>query len=110
MLGSTAGTLELSFASMDLGDQREALENTVRALENLPFGPDDDTAIVLRAFLFWLPQDGQATLVSEIKYLLPDVTKLRELRNFLVDTILIPSTYTSQILIFRHASALGTAG
>lgn len=51
----------------------------------------DDTALVLRAFLYNLPEDGQAILLSEIKQHQKDGPKLWQLRSFLVDAILKPS-------------------
>lgn len=53
--------------------------------------PEDDTYKVLRTFVTKLPKRGQLALMSEIKHLKDNSPKLRQLRNFLVDTILKPS-------------------
>ncbi len=65
----------------------------------VPRDANDDTAQVLRAFLGKLPKAGQLALMAEIYHLSDDPSQLRQLRNFLVDAILIPSTSPSNFLI-----------
>ncbi|KAH0532424.1 hypothetical protein TsFJ059_001116 [Trichoderma semiorbis] len=55
-----------------------------------PLRQKDDTADVLRAFLKYLCKDAQTTLMREIKQFGDKPAELRQLRNFLVDSILKP--------------------
>ena len=93
-----------SVASSELssvfGSDEEWYETRTVLLQTLkndykPNGPKDDTAKVLRTFAMKLPKEGQLALVSEIHLLQGDSAKLRQLRNFLVDTILKPSMLAS---------------
>ncbi len=87
----------LSSALSDPGKWYDCRRSTLASLDEsyVPNGPRDDTAKVLRAFLMKLPKEGQLVLASEITELCHDSIKLRQLRNFLVDAILKPSTYTA---------------
>ncbi len=63
----------------------------VEILKNyIPKTLQDDTSKVLRAFLGKLLKEGKHALISEIIYLSTHPSRLRQLRNFLVDAILKP--------------------
>ncbi|KAK1640502.1 hypothetical protein BDP81DRAFT_403904 [Colletotrichum phormii] len=55
-----------------------------------PLGVQDDTPKVLRLFVDKLPAKGQLVLLSEIMRYKNNPAKLRQLRDFLIQAILIP--------------------
>src|SRR5437773_9301618 len=80
---------ELSSTPPDTERWFEFRDDAVKVLDlYAPNGPDDDTAKVLNVFIMKLPKEGQLALMSEILLLRNDGAKLRQLRNFLVDTLL----------------------
>ncbi|KAK3940786.1 hypothetical protein QBC46DRAFT_312764 [Diplogelasinospora grovesii] len=85
---------ELSSVFADHDDDRwyktcDVLLKTMKD-DYIPNSSQDDTPKVLHTFLMKLPKDGQLALMSEIQLLKNDAARLRQLRNFLVDTILKP--------------------
>ncbi|KAK1770066.1 hypothetical protein QBC33DRAFT_617379, partial [Phialemonium atrogriseum] len=83
---------ELSSILEDSNRWYDSRTAVLKILEDryVPNGPKDDTPKVLRTFVMKLPKGGQLALMSEILLLKDDSTKLRQLRNFLVDAILKP--------------------
>jgi hypothetical protein len=73
----------------EYGDRQEEVEVILDGY--VPTQQSDDTTIVFRAFLKYLCKEGQMILMGEIIQLRQEPTKLRMLRNFLVDAILKPS-------------------
>lgn len=63
-------------------------------------GPNDDTVVVLEAFLNHLSKEGQMTLMREL-VLFPDM--LRQLRDFLVSAVLKPSMYIVELLTYKFS-------
>ncbi|KAL7936584.1 hypothetical protein V8C35DRAFT_295884 [Trichoderma chlorosporum] len=70
---------------------RDLQSGVDRILRNYtPIRCEDDTAQVFRAFITHLCKDGQVVLMQEILQVGERPTELRQLRNFLVDSILKP--------------------
>ncbi len=84
------------------GDLRETCVNILKSYQ--PVNHLDDTAKVLMAFLDNLCKQGQMVLMEEMDRF--DADQLRQLRQFLVDAILRPSTlflYAYLPLAFANA-------
>lgn len=72
-------------------DEQRA-DEVARILEAfIPRNDNDDTRIVLRAFMDHLPLGGHRNMADDILACEGDFSRLRKLRNFVVDTILKPS-------------------
>lgn len=63
---------------------------------------EDDTVKILKAFLAKLPKRGQLALAGDIYLGQDQPAKLRHLRNFLVDSILKPSTSIAISVLFEY--------
>ena len=91
---------ELSSIQEDSNRWYDSRTAVLKILEDryVPNGPKDDTPKILRTFVMKLPKGGQLALMSEILLLKGESTKLRQLRNFLVDAILKPSMSSFPLL------------
>jgi hypothetical protein len=69
-----------------------------------PVSDDDSTAKVLQAFVDELSGEDRSTLLGEIYHFAADPPKLRQLRHFLVDAILKPSTSTVKSYKRKHTN------
>ncbi|KAK4198931.1 hypothetical protein QBC40DRAFT_298060 [Triangularia verruculosa] len=78
---------------LSLACQASALDRQCqRAIENYPpLTQYDDTKYFLQTLLHYLPLSGRINLMSEIAEHADDPPKLRQIRNFLVDTVLRPA-------------------
>ncbi len=83
------------------GQHANLREECLHILEHYrPSNPHDDTAQVLGAFLEHLTREGQLVLMKEITSFDPD--QLRQLRTFLVQAILRPSTFSTKNAELRN--------
>lgn len=79
--------------TQDAGDWAQDIGNArVTLQEYEPYNLLDDTTLVIQAFLDNLPPDGQHTLAVHVRRASESNTKLRQLRNCLVDSVLKPRT------------------
>ncbi|KAL7623108.1 hypothetical protein AAE478_006787 [Parahypoxylon ruwenzoriense] len=85
-LSSTPPDTDRWFQFRDDVDRALDLYTPVRSDDDT----DDDTAEILRVFVQELPKAGQLALMAEILFLKTNDKKLRQLRNFLVDSLLGP--------------------
>ncbi|KAL2109062.1 hypothetical protein VUR80DRAFT_3008 [Thermomyces stellatus] len=77
--------------TQDAGDWAQDIGNArVTLQEYEPYNLLDDTTLVIQAFLDNLPPDGQHTLAVHVRRASESNTKLRQLRNCLVDSVLKP--------------------
>lgn len=87
-------TSEVSSAAGDPNLWVDLRHKVMKIVENYePIDSSDDTITVLSVFAENLPKRGQVVLWSEITRYGKDHAKMRQLRNNLVDAILIPSRY-----------------
>ncbi|KAK1701911.1 uncharacterized protein CLUP02_03776 [Colletotrichum lupini] len=88
---------QLTLASSDSEHWAKKHYEVLEMLANYtPLGTQDDTTQVLRLFADKLPLSGQLVLLSEIMRYRDTPVKLRQLRDFLVQAILIPLKTHSQ--------------
>ncbi|KAK1462662.1 hypothetical protein CMEL01_13773 [Colletotrichum melonis] len=88
---------QLTLASSDSEHWAKKHYEVLEMLANYtPLGTQDDTTQVLRLFADKLPLSGQLVLLSDIMRYRDTPVKLRQLRDFLVQAILIPLKTHSQ--------------
>ncbi|KAK1490251.1 hypothetical protein CCUS01_14520 [Colletotrichum cuscutae] len=82
---------QLTSALSDTGTWAKSHWEVLEMLADyVPLGAQDDTTKVLRLFASKLPVNGQLILLSEIKRHQSQPVRLRQLRDFLVQAILMP--------------------
>ncbi|KAG7078647.1 HNH nuclease, partial [Colletotrichum scovillei] len=97
---------QLTLASSDPEHWAKKHYEVLEMLTNYtPLGTQDDTTQVLRLFADKLPLRGQLVLLSEIMCYRHSPVQLRQLRDFLVQAILIPQRRTEDDIVSSSSEA-----